>query len=163
MFTKDRTVNYLKAREYPDVFLSIFLEKTVPENLDIWLGVPKELYLCNDTEQAGIIPKDYEPLWDDGNFGAIYCATHFDRSIRKVYVEGGENIYGSYLEFAASIIESAWEAEFDELLPEWASALNFPWLKEAVEFLNSKDDSASYDEHEKNYYALIKNLERQNA
>lgn len=160
MFTKERAIQYLKGSGYPDFFIEAFLGARFPENLDIWIGVPKELYLCSESEQAELIPEGYEPLWDDGNFDAIYCATNFDKTIRKVYVEGGERVFRSYMEFAASIIECAWEAEFDEFIPEWASFLSFPYFNEAVDFLDRKDDFISYGEHERQYYKLIERLER---
>ena len=146
MFTKERTIKFLKQYAYPRVFVDLFEDNTLPKNFFIWVGVPEELYVCSEDEQHSMIPHGYEPLWDDGNFDSIYCYRYSDESIVEVSLEGDERAYKEPLLFYAHLIFKAWECDYHDVIEQWAKALVFPYLCESLEYFNKTTDDALNEE-----------------
>ena len=164
MFTKKRTKEYLIKNGFPEIFIRQFTDKEegLHKYFYLWIGVPEELYLCNELEQAELIPKGYEPLWDDGNFDSIYCANENDGTLREVFVEGGERIFRNYLELASDLVKTAWENEY-ELIVELAEDIEFPFLNQTINFLEEFYENLDYEEFKNEFSELIKKLEIENA
>ncbi|WP_444995702.1 hypothetical protein [Aliikangiella sp. IMCC44359] len=146
--SKENTIEYLKNNGFPAVFIDLFEGRETPDSFDIIFGVPEELYMCSESEQKGIIPERYQPLWDNGNFDAIYCSVQDSNEIVKVYIEGGEEHYKSYLHFAAHTINRVWEHEWDELIEDFTQALEIPdWLS-VLSFIENNHEKIPYQEFE---------------
>lgn len=152
MFTKKRTIEFLKKNQYPKVFVDVFEDKELPKNLFIWIGVPEELYRCSEQEQRTIIPEGYEPLWDDGNFDSIYCYRETDGSIVEVSLEGDETVFKKPFLFYAYLIYKAWEFDYLDVIEQWANALEFSYLHESLEYLNKMNND---DLNEEMYLQFI--------
>lgn len=146
--TKESTILYLKENSFPKVYIDLFEGNPIPECFDILFRVPGELYLCSEEEQRGIIPDQYQPLWDDGNFDSIYCAIPDSNEIAKVYVEGGEIRYKSYNHFAATTLVRVWELEWDNLMDSFAQALEIEGMQEVISFIKTNHEAMDYKEFE---------------
>ncbi|MEW8512337.1 MAG: hypothetical protein AB2608_15990 [Candidatus Thiodiazotropha sp.] len=156
--TRESTLSYLKENNFPKVFIDLFEENSTPECFDILFSRPEELYLCSEEEQVGIIPKEYQPLWDDGNFGAIFCAIPDSNEIAKVYVEGGETKYESYNHFAAIALVRVWELEWDNLMNSFAQALEVDGRQKILSFIETNHEVMDYKDFElalKDYVAIL--------
>jgi hypothetical protein len=161
--TKENSLRYIKDNGYPKVFVHLFEGRPTPDSFDILFSVPEELYMCSEEEQRGIIPKEYQPLWDDSNFDSIFCAVQDSNEIVKVYVEGGERRYRSYLHFAAHTINRVWELEWDELIDTFSKALEIPsWLRVLV-FIEKNHECMLYDEFESALDEYVSDVLQKNA
>lgn len=158
MFTKLRAIEKLKELKLPAVFVDLFEGRSQLPEFDILCGVPEELYLCSEEQQKDLIPTGYEPLWDDGNFDAIYCYVYADRSLKKLYVEGGEKCYPSFNHYVADLMVSLWEHEWHELLSVYASSLEFPHADTVIDFIKSNHSSLEFEQFETALFALIESL-----
>jgi len=161
--TKVSTTEYLKENGFPLVFINLFEGKVIPKNFDISFGIPEELYLCSESQQDGLLPSGYQPLWDDGNFDAIFCRPLESEMIVKVYVEGGEKVYSSYVHFVAHMFVFFWELEWDELFGEYAKALEFSYLDITLAFLEEYHGELPSEEIENKLNDCISNLVASNA
>lgn len=158
MFTKLRAIEKLKELKLPEVYLDLFEGRCNLPEFDISCGVPEELYLCSEAQQMAMIPTGYEPLWDDGNFDAIYCYVYADRSLRKVYLEGGEKHYPGFAHYVADLLVSLWELEWDELLSVYASRLEFSHAEVVIDFIKTNHSSLETGQFETALFALVDSL-----
>ena len=132
--SKEASIKSIKENGLPNVFIRILNEEPLPNNQDIILGIPEELYLSDPHVQHSLIPEEYVPICDDDNFDRIYCVNRKTSHIHIVYVEGGEGReYSSINEFIAWIIKEAWKLEWDHELPEFAKTFDFKFLHEAID------------------------------
>ncbi|WP_223789858.1 hypothetical protein [Marinicella meishanensis] len=164
LYTKKRTIDYLIENNFPKVFIRQFTdeEEKIHKHLHLWVGVPEELYLCDELEQSELIPQGYEPLWDDGNFDSIYCVNKNDGTIRQIFVEGGGRTYRNYLELAADLVLTAWENEY-EFIIELAKDIEFPFLSQTIEFLEGSYEKLGFEEFRKEFSEFIVRLEFENS
>lgn len=162
-YSKDSTIEYLRENGFPPVFIDLFEGKEIPNNFDISFGIPEELYLCSESQQKGLIPEGYQPLWDDGNFDAIFCRPAESEKIVKVYVEGGEKAYSSYVHFVAHMFVFFWELEWDDRFSDYAKALKFPYLDAVLVFLEEHHGVLRSEEFEKMLDTYISSLVANNA
>lgn len=158
MFTKLRAIEKLKELKLPKAYLDLFEGCSNLPEFDILYGVPEELYLCDEAQQMGLIPTGYEPLWDDGNFDAIYCYVDADRSLRRVYVEGGEKHFPSFNHYVADLMVLLWEHEWDDLLSIYASSLEFSHAEVVIGFIKANHASMDFEQFETALFSLIDNL-----
>ena len=161
--SKKSTLEYLKENHFPLVFINMYEGKEIPKNFDISFGIPEELFLCSESQQKSLLPEGYQPLWDDGNFDAIFCRPPESEMIVKVYVEGGEKTYSSYIHFVAHMFVLFWELEWDDLFVEYAKVLDFHYLDSMLVFLEKYHGDLSPEELENRMDVLISDLVANNA
>ncbi len=85
-FTRQQALDALSSWHPAPVFLEAYATRRLPEDLDLYVGPPEELFLAPET-QAPYTRGRIVPILDDGSFGVVTFHDPEARALVQIGVE----------------------------------------------------------------------------
>jgi hypothetical protein len=154
--TRDQAMETLLSLGVGAIFIQSYLDKDLPDGLEMYFRPPEEFFLAPDTQEPYTHGR-LIPLLDNGSFSLVLFYDPDSKSFVRKYIEdpddaGMQSHYKNWQQYLVDLMIDMVEAEEDdERLKKMAERIEFSRLDEVIDFVESMQ---AVDYEEKNEQTL---------